>query len=76
LLGSLGWHRFDLSSIAIDLGESVCGEVCMADGPNQSALVIDDRDAFDERRPKHEVRCLQGRAGLDDDGVGGHHVRD
>jgi hypothetical protein len=48
----------------------------MADGPNQFALVIDDRDAFDEDGPKREVRGLQGRPGREDDRVGGHHVCD
>ncbi len=48
----------------------------MADGPNQSALAVDDRDAFDEGGPKHEVRRLEGCAGVEDDRVGGHHVRD
>jgi hypothetical protein len=48
----------------------------MADGPNQFALAVHDRDAFDEGGPKHDVRYLECRAAIEDDRVGGHHVRD
>jgi hypothetical protein len=41
-----------------------------------ATLVVDDRDAFDEGGPKHEVRYLECRAAVEDDRVGGHHVRD
>ena len=47
-LDSLVWRRSSLGSSAIDLRETVRGEVCIADGPNQSALAVDDWDASDD----------------------------
>jgi hypothetical protein len=76
LIGSTTWSRSGLGSSGIDLGEPVRGEVCVTDGPDQSALAVDDRDAFDEGGAKHEVRCLEGRGGVENDRVGRHHVRD
>jgi hypothetical protein len=75
-LGSRLWRRSGFGSNAIDFRESVRREVCMADGPNQFALAVHDRDAFDEGGPKHDVRYLECRAAIEDDRVGGHHVRD
>jgi hypothetical protein len=76
LAGSLSWGRSGLSLNGIDLGESVGGEVCVTDGPNESALAVDDRDAFDGGGPKRKVRCLDGCASVEDHRVGRHHVRD
>ena len=68
--------RSGLTSDRLDLGKSVRGEMCVTDGPDQSALAIDDRDALEKGGPKQDVRRLEGRAGIEDDRVRRHHVGD
>ena len=68
--------RSGLGSSGIVVGESVRCQVRVTDGPDQSALAVDNRDAPVEACPEHNVRNLEGRPRVDDDRVRRHDVRD